>query len=168
MSKKVEKVIPKEDLLGFESEFDLYNKLLEKSDFAFPEYGLMKKKCVCRHLAKLIASGKYSGDKLANSDWARNPQLTKHLENMAKKGFVVFIRGQYKGKIKLNMDRIKKDWLNIDHQKTNDELKKEAVERAKSAANGILNMIQDENCFDITCRLEFLFEELKGVKESTK
>lgn len=159
---------PKQNLLGCESEGDLYSKLFEKSNLVFPEYGLTAKRGVCKHLTELIASGKYSYDKLAKSDWAPNPQLTKHLRNVAKKGFAVFGNVKNKGALKLNINKIKKDWLNIDHRKTNDELKKEAVERAKSAANGILNMIQDENCFDITCRLEFLFEELKGVKESTK
>ena len=155
------KVEPKENLFGYTSESDLYNELLKKSDLVFPEYGVMEKKCVCKHLTELIASGKYSGDKLAKSDWPRNPQLTKHLENMAKKGFVFFVRGQYKGKIKLNVDKINKDWLNVDHQKTDDELKKEAFERAEDATNKILKMRQKGNYFDIACRLEFLFEEIK-------
>lgn len=159
MRKKI--IEPKEDLLGCASEDDLYSKLFEKSSLVFPEYGLTAKRGVCKHLAKLIALKEYSENKLAKSDWAPNPQLTKHLRNMAKKGFAVFGNVKNKGALKLNTEKIKKDWLNIDHQKTNDELEKEAVERAKSAANGILDMIQGENCFDITCRLEFLFEELK-------
>lgn len=162
MRKKIIK--PKENLLGCESEDDLYSKLFEKSSLVFPEYGLTAKRGVCKHLAKLIASGKYSGDKLAKSDWPRNPQLTKHLENMAKKGFVFFVRGQYKGKIKLNLDKIKKDWLDVDHQKTDDELEKEAFNRAESAANEILDIMKEEKNFDITCRLEFLLEELRSGK----
>lgn len=162
MRKKIIK--PKEDLLGCISEDDLRTKLFEKSNLVFPEYGLMEKKCVCKHLTELIASGKYSGDKLAKSDWPRNPQLTKHLENMAKKGFVFFVRGQYKGKIKLNLDKIKKDWLDVDHQKTDDELEKESFNRAESAANEILDIMKEEKNFDITCRLEFLLEELRSGK----
>lgn len=162
MRKKVEKVIPNENLLGFESEFDLYNKLLEKSDFAFPEYGLMKKKCVCKHLAKLIASRRYSGDELVSSDWARNPQLVKHLKNMARKGFVVYGIVKNKGALKLNMEKIKRDWLNLDHQKTDDELEREAFRRAKIAADEILDMRKKENCFDIVNQLEFLSVKLKS------
>lgn len=158
MRKKI--IEPKEDLLGCDCEVSLYSKLFEKSDLVFPEYGLMEKKCACKHLANLIMSGMYK-NKLAKSAWAPNVQLTKHLRNMAKKGFAVFGNVKNKGALKLNTDKIKKDWLNLDHQKTNDELEKEAVERAKSAANEILDMIQGENCFDITCRLEFLLEELK-------
>ena len=75
-----------------------------------------------------------------------------------------FVRGQYKGKIKLNLDKIKRDWLDIDHQKTNDELEKESFNRAQSAANEILDMMKEERNFDITCRLEFLLEELKSGK----
>ena len=155
---------PKESLLGCTSEADLYSKLLKKSNLVFPEYGLMEKKCVCRHLAKLIAAGKYSGDGLVSFSWIGNNQLGKHLKRLAEKGFVIHGIVKNKGALKLNTEKIKNDWLNIDHQKTNDESEREAIERAKSAANGILNMIQDENCFDITCRLEFLFEELKSIK----
>ena len=162
MRKKIKK--PKENFLGCISEDDLRNKLFEKSSLVFPEYEMRARKGICKHLTELIASGKYSGDKLAKSDWPRNPQLTKHLENMAKKGFVFFVRGQYKGKIKLNLDKIKRDWLDIDHQKTNDELEKESFNRAQSAANEILDMMKEERNFDITCRLEFLLEELKSGK----
>lgn len=158
------KVEPKENLLGCTSEADLYNKLFEKSIFVFPEYGKTERKGVSKHLTDLIASGKYAGDKLENFSYNCNRQLAKHLKNLALNGFVTFGIVKNKGALKLDIEKIKKDWLNIEHQKTNDEFKKETVERAKSAANGILNMIQEENCSDITCRLEFLFEELKSGK----
>lgn len=156
------KAEPKENLLGCMSESDLYNKLLKKSNLVFPKYGLMGKKCVCRHLTELIESGRYSGDRLVSSHWARNAQLTKHLRNMAKKGFLVYGIVKNKGALKLNTGKIKKDWLNIDHQKTNDELEKDSFNRAKSAANEILDMMKEKRNFDITCRLEFLLEELKS------
>lgn len=153
---------PKESLLGCTSEADLYSKLLKKSNLVFPEYGLMKKKCVCKHLAKLIASRRYSGDELVSSDWARNPQLVKHLKNMARKGFVVYGIVKNKGALKLNMEKIKRDWLNLDHQKTDDELEREAFRRAKIAADEILDMRKKENCFDIVNQLEFLSVKLKS------
>ena len=159
MRKKIIK--PKENLLGCASEDDLRTKLFEKSSLVFPEYEMRARKGICKHLTELIASGKYFGDKLVSSYWARNPQLTKHLRNMAKKGFAVFGIVKNKGALKLNTEKIKKDWLNIDHQKTNDELEKESFNRAQSAANEILDMMKEERNFDITCRLEFLFEELK-------
>lgn len=155
---------PNENLLGCESEEDLRIKLFEKSSLVFPEYEMRARKNICKHLAKLVASKKYSGDELASSDWARNPQLIKHLKNMAKKGFLVYGIVKNKGALKLNMEKIKSDWLNLDHPKTNDELKKEAFWRAEVATNEILKMRQKCNYFNIACRLEFLFEDLKSNK----
>lgn len=163
MRKKIKK--PKENLLGCISEDDLYSKLFEKSSLVFPEYGLTAKRNICKHLAELIASDLYSGDGLANFSYKQNKQLSKHLENLAIKGFAVFIKGQYKGTLKLNTDKIKKDWLNIDHQKTNDELEKEAFNRAEIAANKILDMRRKENCFDIARWFEFLLANLKRSEE---
>lgn len=155
---------PKESLLGCTSETDLYDKLLKKSNLVFSEYGLMEKKCICRHLAKLIASGKYSGDELVSFSWIGNNQLGKHLKRLAEKGFVIYGIVKNKGALKLNMEKIKSDWLNLDHPKTNDELKKEAFWRAEAATNEILKMRQKCNYFNIACRLEFLFEDLKSNK----
>lgn len=153
---------PKESLLGCTSEADLYSKLLKKSDLVFPEYGLMEKKCVCRHLAKLIASGKYSGDELVSFSWIGNNQLGKHLKRLAEKGFVIYGIVKNKGALKLNMEKIKRDWLNLDHQKTNDELKEEALKRAKFATNKIFKTMQEENYFDVVRQLEFLSVKLKS------
>lgn len=158
------KVEPKENLLGCTSESDLYNKLLKKSDLVFPEYGLMEKKCVCRHLTELIASGKYSDNELVSFSWIGNNQLGKHLKRLAEKGFVIYGIVKNKGALKLNTEKIKRDWLNLDHQKTENEFKEEAFKRAKFAANKIFKEMQDKNCFDIACRFEFLLAELENSK----
>ena len=81
---------------------------------------------------------------------------------MARKGFVVYGIVKNKGALKLNMEKIKRDWLNLDHQKTDDELEREAFRRAKIAADEILNMRKKENCFDIVNQLEFLSVKLKS------
>ena len=57
MRKKIKKVIPKENLLGFDCESDLYSKLLEKSNLVFPEYKLIAQMAICRLLTNLIVSG---------------------------------------------------------------------------------------------------------------
>lgn len=158
------KAEPKENLLGCTSESDLCSKLFEKSKFVFSEYGLMEKKCVCRHLTELIASGKYSGNELVNFSWIGNNQLGKHLKRLAEKGFVIYGIVKNKGALKLNTEKIKKDWLNLDHQKTDNEFKEEAFKRAKFAANKIFKGMQDKNCFDIACRFEFLLAELENSK----
>lgn len=155
---------PKESLLGCTSEADLYSKLLKKSNLVFPEYGLTERKGVSKHLTNLIVSGKYVGDKLERFSYNYNRQLAKHLENLALKGFVIYSKGQNKSVLKLDTEKIKKDWLNIEHQKTNNELEREAFKRAKIAADKILDMRKKENCFDIACRFEFLLADLKSNK----
>lgn len=158
------KIEPKESLLGCTSEADLYDKLLKKSALVFPEYGLTERKGVSKHLTNLIVSGKYVGEKLERFSYNYNRQLAKHLENLALKGFVIYSKGQNKSVLKLDTEKIKKDWLNIEHQKTNNELEREAFKRAKIAADKILDMRKKENCFDIACRFEFLLADLKSNK----
>lgn len=158
------KVEPKENLLGCTSEADLYNKLFEKSIFVFPEYGKTERKGVSKHLTDLIASGKYAGDKLERFSYNYNRQLAKHLENLALKGFVIYSKGQNKGVLKLDTEKIKKDWLDIERKKTNEQLGEEAKSRIKKVVCEILDMVRDKNCFDIARRLEFLLLELKSNK----
>lgn len=157
----------KKNLLGYASVIELYNQLLRNADFVFPEYGIKAKECISRHTANLIKTGVYSTGQLVelhgNSN-SRNVRLIKHLEKLAQKGLAVYAKRYYKGKFKLNIDKIKSDWLDINYKKSDDELQAEAINRTNLAIKKILNMIQKYDCYDVTSQiasnLEFLVASL--------
>lgn len=172
MRKKIDNsAVSKENLLGFDTEFDLYSKLFEKSVFIFPEYETRARKGVSKHMANLLALGVYSGERLVDVKYnfnTRNIRLVNHLTILAEKGFVVYARKQNKGKLKLNIQKIKLDWLNADHQKTEDEFYADAFRRINVAMKNILSVAQNYNCMQIAAQLEFLFASLESsVKNST-
>ena len=158
------KVIPKENLLGFESADDLYKQLLEKSKFVFPEYkNVVARRCISKHTTNLIASGVYSGKCLAKLKYDGNIRLIKHLEQLAKKGFAFYAKKQHKGMFKLNIKKIKTDWIDIDHQKTEAEFQNEAVNRANTAVENILNIARRYDYCEVASQLEFLQATLEDL-----
>ena len=158
------KVIPKENLLGFESADDLYKQLLEKSKFVFPEYkNVVARRCISKHTADLIASGLYSGKRLVKLEYSRNIRLIKHLEQLAKKGFAFYTRKQHKGMFKLNIERIKTDWIDVDHQKTEAEFQNEAINRANAAVKNILSIARIYDYCEVASQLEFLQAVLEDL-----
>lgn len=171
MRKKiVREIIPKENLLGCESKEDLFNRLLDKSQFVFPEYKPLARQYISKHTANLVALGIYSKGKLVelngNSN-SRNVRLIKHLEKLAEKGLAVYAKRQYKGKFKFNIDKIKTDWLDIDHKKIKSEIQAEAIMRINTAIDGILAMTKDYNCCEIASQLEFLKASLEDLAENS-
>ena len=116
MRKKIKKVIPKENLLGFDCESDLYSKLLEKSNLVFPEYKTIAQMAISRHLARLIISGLYFGDELVEFPGEHSGQLLKYFKKLADNGFITYKKRKNELLLKLNINKIKKDWLGIECQ----------------------------------------------------
>lgn len=146
MTKKIIKDIVsdvlRDNFLGCKSEYDLYNKLFEKSKFVFPEYEVRARKGISKHTANLIASGIYSGDSFVTFSAAKNTRVFYHLKKLAEKGFVSRASGRIKTKMKFNLDKIKTGWLEVNHQKTDSEFEKEAIERIDKSMKKIKDEIQ--------------------------
>lgn len=166
---------PLENLLGCSSKLDLYNKLLEKSALVFPEYNVVARRGISRHTADLIlATDCFNGQfiELKYKFNTRNLRLIKHLDKLAERGFAIYVKAQHRGKFKINIERIKIGWLNIDHQKTDFEFQKEAVARINVSMKNILDISQkyEQYSCQIAAQLEFLEANLewfiKNISES--
>ena len=162
-----ENKILKENLLGYSSEYYLYKQLLLKSKFVFPEYDTRSRQGISRYVTDLIVSGAYSGDQLVEIKRNFNTQnlrLIKHLEKLAEKGFIIYTKLQYKGRLKFNLERVQNGWLNADHEKTKAEFEKETIDRINTAIENILAMAhktEEYNSCEIASQLEFLQASLE-------
>ena len=154
----------KENLLGYDSEFDLYKQLLDKSIFVFPEYEKRARQGISKHTANLIAEGTYSSNKFIPFSYGKNDRLFYHLKKLSEKGFASYPSGQRKGYLRLNLKNIKTDWLEANCQKTNEEFKDRTIERIAMSleriSQGAHELINESDSLtflsDVAANLELL------------
>lgn len=159
-----------ENLLGCSSSHVLYTKLLDKSIFVFPEYGKRARQGISKHTTNLIVSGVYSSGDFVDFSYNKNYRLFYHLKKLAEKGFASYANGKRKGLFKLDLEKIKTGWLEIDHKKTEDEFKSEAIQRIERSVGEILHnsriLIDKQNVLpilsDVASNLEILVVNLEN------
>ena len=114
--------------LGFNSEGELFDKLFEKSIFAFPELDINDRWSAASHMTHLI----YKYVCLVGSDWIMGlnyedsneyQKLVCNLARFSAKCFASYMIQRSVIFIKLNRTLIKKLWLKTDHEITEKELK---------------------------------------------
>lgn len=162
--------VSKKNLLGFDTEFDLYTKLFEKSVLVFPEYETRARKGICKHTVKFITSDVYSSGKFVTFSPASNTRVFYHLKKLAEKGFISHASGRRKGKIRFDINKIKTGWLELDHQKTKDEFISEAVDRVNNSIEDIKSKVKSLSVehdilvvlSDVASSLEILADDLES------
>lgn len=158
------------NLFGYSSKLDLYNELLKKSIFVFPEYETRARKGICKHTVDFITSDVYSGGHFVTFSARSNARVFYHLKKLAEKGFVSRANGKRRGKIKFNMLKIKTGWLDLDHKKTEEEFKIEAIKRIQTSVKDIeckARELADRTdvlavLSDIASNLEILIDDIEN------
>lgn len=145
MEKKEKNFLHNGPFLGCDSEVELFDKLFEKSIFAFPDSEINERWCAAGRMAHLIClyvNNKESCE-MINLNCKEDTNMIQYLSLFEKRCFVSYKDNDGIILIKINRRMIRKLWLNADHQITEREFRIQFVNTITGSIKEIVNKL---NC----------------------